>query len=633
MKHLYAFLLAMLAFIVPANVYGFVIKVDNPEAVTIYQGTSDWVNAADLPTSGLPVVDLTAGDYNFPEFNYAFVVANDGYLITELTYPWGSSNKLPYNGTFTTVRGYNPTEEYTITTMSTADFYNASCTVKCDDFSVLEGRLNDDYNAKCSFPTEGEGEYTLPFNTEFFQNLTLANTTYKPFYAVTVNGTAIENPGSSCNIPLVDGNVIEVTTKYPEVSCTVKITLVNEGTESCITRVTVDDEEITPEVYLSENFSVNCGQSLSIQFDNQAYNVKSVEYNGESVDSWGLTQYIINDSEIKIDAEKYPTIQKTIEVEGAEFMTFSKGWGWNDNSDIAMTDGINIFEYIDNEEERRVSVKPNFGCYIVELKDGDRNLMEEGWSKNNSSFLLSPEGTLTIKAAKIVKDKTMVVYVDALQQDEEHNYGFSFFNGEYYYYTNDPSFHAGYNIIEFYDGDGLFGTSWGNAYAKDNFYINGVKQESWYGYYYNELTINDGDVLKFYLSADPVNCELSFDNQCEKQVPVVKRDMIVPVDDLASSYTVFGGTHVSVDAPEGQTINVQVGDQPESDAAHHEFFVNGDTKVTIKDGITDSVGNVAVDAVESTDVYNLQGVKVADKADMSRLPKGIYIIGGRKVAL
>ena len=32
-------------------------------------------------------------------------------------------------------------------------------------------------------------------------------------------------------------------------------------------------------------------------------------------------------------------------------------------------------------------------------------------------------------------------------------------------------------------------------------------------------------------------------------------------------------------------------------------------------------------------VYNLNGLRVANKRDMNRLPKGIYIVGGRKVTL
>ena len=35
--------------------------------------------------------------------------------------------------------------------------------------------------------------------------------------------------------------------------------------------------------------------------------------------------------------------------------------------------------------------------------------------------------------------------------------------------------------------------------------------------------------------------------------------------------------------------------------------------------------------VEPTDVYTLGGVRVATKGDLSRLPKGVYIVNGKKV--
>ena len=46
------------------------------------------------------------------------------------------------------------------------------------------------------------------------------------------------------------------------------------------------------------------------------------------------------------------------------------------------------------------------------------------------------------------------------------------------------------------------------------------------------------------------------------------------------------------------------------------------------------VGQIGVEKVENQDVYNLQGVKVLNAGeDIKRLPKGIYIVGGKKVRI
>lgn len=50
-----------------------------------------------------------------------------------------------------------------------------------------------------------------------------------------------------------------------------------------------------------------------------------------------------------------------------------------------------------------------------------------------------------------------------------------------------------------------------------------------------------------------------------------------------------------------------------------------------KAGSTSGIHDIRVESFDSDAVYNLQGVRIGTKADMEHLPRGIYIIGGKKI--
>lgn len=59
-----------------------------------------------------------------------------------------------------------------------------------------------------------------------------------------------------------------------------------------------------------------------------------------------------------------------------------------------------------------------------------------------------------------------------------------------------------------------------------------------------------------------------------------------------------------------------------------------DTPVNMKfykAGSTSGIHDIRVESFDSDAVYNLQGVRIGTKADMEHLPRGIYIIGGKKI--
>ena len=113
----------------------------------------------------------------------------------------------------------------------------------------------------------------------------------------------------------------------------------------------------------------------------------------------------------------------------------------------------------------------------------------------------------------------------------------------------------------------------------------------------------------------------------------VKRDIIVGVEDWANGFSALQGTQVDITA---EDISVTVNGTAVTPVdGTFTFTVSDDTEVSIAKptAISD------IHAGETTavrDVYNMQGVKVADNADnaaISNLPAGIYIINGKKIVI
>ena len=49
------------------------------------------------------------------------------------------------------------------------------------------------------------------------------------------------------------------------------------------------------------------------------------------------------------------------------------------------------------------------------------------------------------------------------------------------------------------------------------------------------------------------------------------------------------------------------------------------------DDTATAIGNIAVEGTPNGRVYSLSGVCLGTERDLNRLPKGIYVVGGKKV--
>jgi hypothetical protein len=166
-------------------------------------------------------------------------------------------------------------------------------------------------------------------------------------------------------------------------------------------------------------------------------------------------------------------------------------------------------------------------------------------------------------------------------------------------------------------------------------YLNDVEVEHPYTYAYGYVYVsfNDGDVLKAFLTGEPTAKNVTFDLASLGDAEIaVKKDLITTVANPADGFTAFPGTQVDITSDD--YISVVVNDEAvEAVDGTYTFTVADDTTVKVSTKET-SISSVAVsDKVTNNDVFNMQGIRVANTSNMKALPAGIYIVNGSKVVV
>ena len=234
MKHLYALLLSLFAFIFVASAQSdvtFYLEIDNAEAVTAMK----LATVLELQ-NGVNTIECKA-------YDQIYISAKSGYLITEAISGFGYEASVSNNSVSLYVTADTNGQTWKIYTSSEADFRNSSFELWVDNPDKLRATLGGTYT-----PVTGlaAGSNTVKFNAEKESSITLASTDYtKPLYKVIKNGETLPNESDNdYNVFLTDGVKIEVFTEYPDIEDPVKFEFVNENTEEIITSVTVDGETI-----------------------------------------------------------------------------------------------------------------------------------------------------------------------------------------------------------------------------------------------------------------------------------------------------------------------------------------------------------------------------------------------------
>lgn len=619
MKHLYslatAFVTLLASFTASAQYEGsqsvnLTINIDNAAAAAVY------VND-DTPVS------LVNGDNPMvvEDWSSVMIMPNEGYIVTSATHNGTAMQYVDgFYGTTISYEYFGANETITIKTADEASYYTGSCTLVVDVPEKVALSITETERPIAI----SEEESTLRFNPEKEKTLSISCANYlEKLYKVTVNGEEQPLYNGTSTVALAQDARIEVTTQFPEEPCEFKVTFVNEDCESFIKSFTVNNENVEPEVYLAEGYTVNMGQLVSIKHNSADYKINSITVNGEDLTSKYRTMFqtsVSGDIEIVYDVAKYQDITKAVNVTGAEHADFYSGYNVKEENRVNFVDGEN--EYVFYEKSNYFSIRPHDGYTLRVLTDNGEDMLPT-WSKSSLKYIeLKSEGTLTIEVVERVFDQQAVLYIDdktaVAQLTVKGNDGTLFTTA------------TGYNLINFDAACVPFTISWmGNSNDSNHLYVNNEEKEAYYGTTYNKLNLADGDVVKVYLTCDPSEFDVTITNEDNIDLTVT-RDEIVAVADYTSPLAVLPGTSLKITAE--TEFNATVGDAEAVLTNELNYTAAEAVTIAIAKPETSGVENVAVTTDESAVVYNLQGIAVGTKATLSELPAGIYIVNGVKIA-
>lgn len=608
MKRFTSFLFALLAvvcsFSAAADNVTFQIQVDRPTAVICtVNGTEQTL------TEGL-------NDISVPMGNSVVLESVAPYMISSVVNKAGTPENV--NDGAWSKWCYSDVQDqiFTVTTINLDDARTASCTIKVDDPSRVEARLQG--YSYYGFQVElTQGDNTLKFDPAK-ESLSISSADYsKPLYEVKLGEEVLTPNYGSYSVNLTDGCVVTVTALVPDKDVFITFEY-GEGAEGAIKTAKVEGEELTD--FDGKKITMKAGQSLDLASD-PAFCIDEVTANGEKV--YWYSSYnesaVMNDIHFVIKAHRYAMINYTVTVDNPENIIFYNGYGADTKVDLV--EGENKLAI--SEANTYVKWEHAKGALILTSTCNGEPLQ---WA----STQIKEGDKLVFTTEKINYDKTAVVWVD------NRNYNGSFFVrcGDT---DEEPEIATGYNTIPFYDKMLPFGVSYSvyaDATLVDKVYLDGVllQSKSDYGCWYEDIDVKDKSVIKVFIFEEPVNCNVTF-NAPEGLEATVTYDRVKTLDKLADGLACFKGTEVAIEGADDLTVKVGETELEKNNDGKFVFTVaDPATTVTLADkssGVENVV--IATEADASAAVYTLMGVRVGTRADLNTLPAGIYVLNGQKV--
>jgi hypothetical protein len=618
MKKLFSIVAALAAGIASMSAVNFNVHVNADNVATYHYYDYDTYQSY----SG----DLNAGDNNLelPEGIYLYVNPADGCVLISGEPANEEADYYYYKGSsyvYVSIDDDCEGETFNVVCSTYAEASDASLTVNVDNGEGVEFRMGGSNR----YVTLTDGANTVPFISSLETYASIGTPTYGlSLYSLKVNGESVTPSTYGNTVNLSDGMVIDIEANYPDVSKQVTFNIA-EGAEGFITSVKVNDVEIAD---FENGFEAKVGSTIAITANTTDYKYESITIGGEKLSSfYGSTSFILlDDTEIAVVAHKYGTLNYTVNIDNPANITFYKGYSYN-NDVIELTAGDNALTV--SENNAIVTIKANSGCYITSISDGTNEYYTSGWSSH--SVTITEGMTLTITTGAINRDKKFVAYFDDVTKA---------YAGSLYICRSDRSyiydFESGYNTVMFDSSDNEFTVSaYGPDFSYLYVYLNDVEVEHPYTYAYGYVYVsfNDGDVLKAFLTGEPTAKNVTFDLASLGDAEIaVKKDLITTVANPADGFTAFPGTQVDITSDD--YISVVVNDEAvEAVDGTYTFTVADDTTVKVSTKET-SISSVAVsDKVTNNDVFNMQGIRVANTSNMKALPAGIYIVNGSKVVV
>lgn len=614
MKKIYSvimlFMLSVLG--IAANAETIIVNVDSKDRVYYTYNSTDY----EFENDGDNTITVA-------QYSSIYIKAKDGIFLKSVIKKSTNANVMSsysktdcyiYNGT-------DDGETYTVTSYNADDARNASCTVNVDDASkVSVQRYNN------TVVNLENGDNTVKFSSTDEVPFIIRPVMSKPLYKVWLNDVEQASSGTGWNITPANGDVIKIQSKFPDKKESVKFNYENEESQEIITKVTVDGVEVTN--YNDENFEVQCGSLIEVFFNTTEYKVDNFKVNGSSQSVYtSYSTYVTGTTTFYVNAHKYAVYKVKLTITDPSHITVYKGEMYNNITYTGLVAGENNLEVPENNST--IQIVANSGCFITSVTDNNDNTYSTNY--NNAYVVTCSDGLeVTVVSGAIVRDKTVVVYVDDVTAA-----------GHRYLSRSDRSninLESGYNVIPFCDGDNDFQIGAYNSPICKLYKDNELVAPAYVGGTYYNLTMADGDVYKLFLKAEPTTYNVTFDvaNDAASEVTVTA-DRITTISNFTETLEAFGGTEIKIAANDADTqITVKVNNEPLTigEDGAYTFNVAANSNVSVVLG-NDGISSIEADAATGN-VYNTQGVmvlKAADAQSVNSLPAGIYIMNGKKIVV
>ena len=504
---------------------------------------------------------------------------------------------------------------YKITTKDLAAARTATLNVECDAPEKLTLRFSGAYRGI----TLSSNTQQVRFDPESESPVMLEKSYNDDFYEVKLNDKDVEASYGSYSIDIKDGDKLYVKMTPPDVDYNYTITEM-EGADGFVAGVTVDGTAV--ENYKS--FKAHAGSTIVIKGNTSSYIFEKMELGTETV-TYFYSDYSFKakaDTDIKIYARQPEKFTASFDIDDPDNVIIYTGY-----------DPSAAFELKAGKQDLTFQESMGGNSIYVNIISSNNGLLKS--VKKNGSEILSGSDVYTtvakgdefvIVTEKITRDWTAVMYVSGI--NDSHYFSFENTNT----HLSICQISEGYNKFNFGAVDNPASLGF---YPKNDttpiVFVNGeVKSPLYAGSFSYELSMTDNDVVKVFINGEPDKYALSFVMPENTEGISVRRDLITPITDFATASTAHAGTVYHVTVPDAAAYTATLGDTPLTFDADNtaEFTPTADATLTVA-GVVDGIEDVTVGSKANTEVYNMQGIRVA--GDASNLPAGLYIIGGKKV--
>ena len=598
-------MVGMTANAAPINV---TVKVDKPENVKVQLNWED-------QTLSDGQIQLTVEE-SYGSYQCIYIIPNTGVYAKIEKHLNGERTLLTSNYIYPTAS--DDGAEYSVTTATETD-RTGQCTINIDEPGTVSYELSTNYSRGTLSESTNVINYIPGFDVISFMPVTYGNI----IYSAKSNDVLLEKNQYDYFTKSLDGASTQIDIQYSapaDAKQKVTISYVDESkADGFITKVLVNDEEISKELYLSKRgFEVAWGAVVMIYGDVSNYKVANNTIKINDIDSYFSGSIRFNateDKNIVIDAEKYAQINAKLIIDNIDNVIISR----NKETIEGLTSGEN--DILVNEQYNTIVIKPSADGKIKSVKANNQEITES-YPGSGYSITITEGMTINVETEVIERNNKLIVYIDDLSCA---SYGYSISIGSYPN-SRTLTVQSGYNVFSFAN-DEVFNASF---YTNGSYfsYRNGEQVNSIY-----ETVLVDGDVFKFFLAstaaptANDVTFTLSGDELTASDVTVTY-DRVKTLSDLTAGLSAFAGTEVSISANNNKVIEVKVnGVAVKADTEGvFTFTVSAKTTVEIKDVTPTGINSINAENADNA-IYTLQGVKVNGKA------KGLYIKNGKKVVV